>query len=128
MVFALPSLNPGTSLLSKKPWCHSSRYKALGQMLVTNQWLDKLATVRVNFVSCGMLDPKNPQPPSLVSVSIIGREKSNRVEEEEAGEEEEEEQPVAGPSGSAQVSMITGNVTLAWTRSVSLLLFCLSFY
>ena len=41
----------------KKPWRRSNRYKALGQMLITNQQLDKLATARVNFVSHGMLDP-----------------------------------------------------------------------
>ncbi|KAG1743142.1 hypothetical protein EDB19DRAFT_1894810 [Suillus lakei] len=34
----------------------SSRYKALGQMLVTNQHLDKLAAVRVDFKSRGMLN------------------------------------------------------------------------
>ena len=30
----------------KKPWRRSSRYKALGQMLITNQRLDKLAAAR----------------------------------------------------------------------------------
>ncbi|KAG1717847.1 uncharacterized protein EDB91DRAFT_1241042 [Suillus paluster] len=40
----------------KEPWRHSSKYKALGQMLVTNQHLDKLAAARVDFANCGMLD------------------------------------------------------------------------
>ncbi|KAG1745479.1 uncharacterized protein EDB91DRAFT_1236359 [Suillus paluster] len=40
----------------KEPWRHSSRYKALGQMLVTNQRLDKLAAARIDFKSCGMLN------------------------------------------------------------------------
>lgn len=42
----------------KEPWCRSNRYNALGQMLITNQRLDKLAASRVNFEKRGMLkDP-----------------------------------------------------------------------
>ncbi|KAG2029774.1 hypothetical protein BDR03DRAFT_936783 [Suillus americanus] len=40
----------------KEPWRQSSHYKALGQMLVTNQHLDKLAAARVDFKSHGMLN------------------------------------------------------------------------
>ncbi|KAG2126953.1 hypothetical protein DEU56DRAFT_872848 [Suillus clintonianus] len=40
----------------KEPWRRSSRYKALGQMLVTNQRLDKLAASRIDFKSRGMLN------------------------------------------------------------------------
>ena len=39
----------------KKPWQRSSRFDALGQMLVTNQHLDKLNAMRVDYISCGML-------------------------------------------------------------------------
>jgi hypothetical protein len=39
----------------KKLWRRSSRYKALGQMLLTNQRLDKLAASRVDFTRRGML-------------------------------------------------------------------------
>ncbi|KII90591.1 hypothetical protein PLICRDRAFT_106965 [Plicaturopsis crispa FD-325 SS-3] len=39
----------------KKPWRRSSRFEALGQMLVTNQRLDKLAAARVHFTERGML-------------------------------------------------------------------------
>ena len=39
----------------KEPWRRSSRFEALGQMLVTNQRLDKLAAVRINFQARGML-------------------------------------------------------------------------
>ncbi|KAF8811058.1 hypothetical protein BYT27DRAFT_7278824 [Phlegmacium glaucopus] len=41
----------------KKPWRRSSRYQALGQMLLTNQRLDKLAALRVDYVRRGMLMP-----------------------------------------------------------------------
>jgi hypothetical protein len=40
----------------KKPWRRSNRYKALGQMLLTNQRLDKLAASYVDFANRGMLE------------------------------------------------------------------------
>ena len=40
----------------KKPWQQSNRYNALGQMLLTNQRLDKLAASYVDFQDCGMLE------------------------------------------------------------------------
>ncbi|KAG1874326.1 hypothetical protein F4604DRAFT_1880852 [Suillus subluteus] len=39
----------------KEPWQWSSRHNALGQMLVTNQHLDKLAASQVDFDARGML-------------------------------------------------------------------------
>ncbi|KAG1888765.1 hypothetical protein F4604DRAFT_1877254 [Suillus subluteus] len=39
----------------KEPWRCSSRFKALSQMLLTNQHLDKLAAARVDFEAHGML-------------------------------------------------------------------------
>ena len=47
----------------KKPWRCSSHFEALGQMLVTNQHIDKLSALRVDFVSRGLLfdvPPFNP--------------------------------------------------------------------
>lgn len=41
----------------KKPWRRSSRFNALGQMLVTNQRLDKLAALRIDYVNRQMLLP-----------------------------------------------------------------------
>jgi hypothetical protein len=40
----------------KEPWRRSSRFEALGQMLQTNQRLDKLAASRVDFTKRGMLE------------------------------------------------------------------------
>ena len=101
----------------KKPWRRSNRYKALGQMLITNQRLDKLAAARVNFISCGMLDPsKNTRPPGMDSTPTVRWEGQGGVQDEE----EEEEQPATGPPGTARVAMVTGNVILARTRSMSL--------
>ena len=39
----------------KKPWRRSSKFEALGQMLKTNERLDKLAAARVDFTGRGML-------------------------------------------------------------------------
>ncbi|KAG1869708.1 hypothetical protein C8R48DRAFT_771097 [Suillus tomentosus] len=39
----------------KKPWRRSSKHKALGQMLLTNQRLDKIVAARVDFHLRGML-------------------------------------------------------------------------
>jgi hypothetical protein len=39
----------------KEPWRRSNRFEALGQMLLINQRLDKLAAARVDFTDRGML-------------------------------------------------------------------------
>lgn len=44
----------------KKPWRRSSRYQALGQMLLINQRLDKLAAMRSSFAARGMLPGGRP--------------------------------------------------------------------
>jgi len=54
----------------KEPWRRSSRFEALGQMLLTNQRLDKLAAARVDFKARGMFQPRfpedvDPDPPPL---------------------------------------------------------------
>jgi hypothetical protein len=40
----------------KEPYRRSSHYEALGQMLLTNQRLDKLAACHVNFTARNMLE------------------------------------------------------------------------
>jgi hypothetical protein len=52
----------------KEPWRRSSRNQPLGQMLLTNQRLDKLAASRIDFQARGMLEgsvvkalPQEPQ-------------------------------------------------------------------
>ena len=40
----------------KEPWQWSSWHEALGQMLVTNQWLDQLAAAQSDFTNQGMLN------------------------------------------------------------------------
>jgi hypothetical protein len=51
----------------KRPYRRTNHYKPLGQILLINQRLDKIATARVDFASRGMLDgaifPFPPPPP-----------------------------------------------------------------
>ncbi|SJL14821.1 uncharacterized protein ARMOST_18292 [Armillaria ostoyae] len=47
----------------KKPWRRSNRYNALSQMLLTNQRLDKLAALRSELASYGLVTPNHPPPP-----------------------------------------------------------------
>lgn len=44
----------------KKSYRRSSRFEALGQMLLTNHRLDKLAASRANFEARGMLNHASP--------------------------------------------------------------------
>ena len=66
----------------KKPWRRSSRFEALGQMLLTNQRIDKLAAARINFITCGMMEGHDFAP-------AISEHKP--PEEEEQEEEDEDE-------------------------------------
>ena len=52
----------------KERWHRSSHFEVLGQMLVTNQQLDKLAAARINFQARGMLNASifsGHDPPGL---------------------------------------------------------------
>ncbi|KAK0232789.1 hypothetical protein IW262DRAFT_1258973, partial [Armillaria fumosa] len=46
----------------KKPWCHSNHYNALSQLLLTNQQLDKLNTLRSDLVQCGIISLTHAPP------------------------------------------------------------------
>ncbi|KAH9021546.1 hypothetical protein EDB84DRAFT_1589616 [Lactarius hengduanensis] len=47
----------------KKPWRRSNRYEPLGQILLTNQRLDKLLSAHVNFIARGMLSKERMPTP-----------------------------------------------------------------
>ena len=49
----------------KEPYQRSNKYQALGQMLLTNQWLNKLVTSHVDFMEWGILDE------SCLTVAIL---------------------------------------------------------
>ena len=79
----------------KRPWRRSNRHNALGQMLLTNQRLDKLKAARNDFVHRGLLPPSHAPPPIPVLMP----------------EEDEDGGPVD--------EHVTGTVTLARTRRTS---------
>ena len=55
----------------KEPWRWSNKFNALGQMLVTNQRLDKLAAARRWFMERGLLDgPLLPEGMEAVRVDV----------------------------------------------------------
>ncbi|EGO21962.1 hypothetical protein SERLADRAFT_441174 [Serpula lacrymans var. lacrymans S7.9] len=54
----------------KEPWRRSNRYNALGQMLLTNQRLDKLAASQVDFIERGMLSGNILSPQAAVEGGV----------------------------------------------------------
>ncbi|KAH7905005.1 hypothetical protein BJ138DRAFT_1233720 [Hygrophoropsis aurantiaca] len=77
----------------KRPWRRSSRFEALGQMLLTNQRLDKLAGARAEFVARGMLPPTHKKPSQKPSTA-----QAMNVEEDEWIDE-----PIEGDSVASEV-------------------------
>ena len=51
----------------KRPYRRSSKHNALGQIIKTNQRLDKLAAIRVDFASRGMLRGPCPRLPRFIT-------------------------------------------------------------
>ncbi|KAF8817625.1 hypothetical protein BYT27DRAFT_7221428 [Phlegmacium glaucopus] len=90
----------------KKPWRRSNRYKALGQMLLINQRLDKLGAARVDFVDRRMVPPSDFQPQKI---STAHRSR-NRDDNREDSDFEIDEDTQSG------TEMVEGNVVLARTR------------
>ncbi|KAG0695118.1 hypothetical protein DFH29DRAFT_985021 [Suillus ampliporus] len=65
----------------KQPWRHSNHFNALGQMLLTNQCLDKLGLAQVDFVARGML-------PTTVLIPSRGHDSLHNTVDEEAIDED----------------------------------------
>lgn len=79
----------------KEPYRRSSHYKALGQMLLTNQRLDKLAATRVDFASRGMLS--GPLPALGTELEAVD------AAEGEDDDTNSDDDAVAGPRVMAEV-------------------------
>jgi hypothetical protein len=84
----------------KEPWRRSSKFNALGQMLLTNQRLDKLHAARVDFVIRGML-PGSALSQAMDSVLGQGQPvaNTNTTDNTQDGpvDPEDEVMPVEGP-------------------------------
>jgi hypothetical protein len=98
----------------KKPWRRSNRYEALGQMLLTNQRLDKLAAARVDFVDRGMLPPTSLHPQQAWMIAAGQSVKSNKRHDEDSEGDNDESNAV----NLAEVEMVEGSVVLARKRSI----------
>jgi hypothetical protein len=89
----------------KEPYRRSNRYNALGQMLLTNQRLDKLAASRVDFTARGMM--KGPLIPQhlqdIVASNMCSlKRKGGEVREED---EDDDEGAVEGPTYVGEVHL-----------------------
>ncbi|KAG6807727.1 hypothetical protein H0H92_006594 [Tricholoma furcatifolium] len=83
----------------KEPWRRSNRYEALGQMLMTNQRLDKLAASRADFVARGKLLADHSPLPTGFAADLI----------DDGGAPNEDGGPVND-------EFVVGNVVLARTK------------
>lgn len=101
----------------KQPWRRSSKFNALGQMLLTNQRLDKLGAAYATFKARGMLEG-SVLDAAYASLGISPDDDSDSDESEDEDDEEQYEGgPVRGPT-------VLGEVKLARTpRKCSI--FCL---
>jgi hypothetical protein len=90
----------------KKPWRRSNRHQALGQMLVINQRLDKLAAMHTDFVARGMLPAGHPPWRNLSADPNLKQVTPDNNDDDDDGAPVEEN--------------ILGNVVLARTRGESL--------
>jgi hypothetical protein len=87
----------------KKLWHCSNRYQTLGQMLNTNQRLDKLAAMCSDFVTCGMLSAGHAPGRNISLIAPLHQAGMNGV-----GAEDDDEGPV-------EEENIDGHVSLACT-------------
>ncbi|KAF9234884.1 hypothetical protein BU15DRAFT_89804 [Melanogaster broomeanus] len=67
----------------KEPYRQSSKYEALGQMLLTNQRLDKIAASRIDFLSRGMLEGTSLAFPSESSQTLASATVGDAAAEEQ---------------------------------------------
>ena len=93
----------------KKPWRRSNRHQALGQMLVINQRLDKLAAMHMDFVARGMLPAGHPTWRRLSTDPNLKRMTADNDNDDDDDD------------GAPVEENVMGHVVLARTRGKSLL-------
>ncbi|KAI0054850.1 hypothetical protein BV25DRAFT_1873266 [Artomyces pyxidatus] len=106
----------------KEPWRRSSRFNAIGQMLLTNQRLDKLAAARMDFTARGMLNgPCVRLPRAIVAAPEEHAEDMQDEQEQEDNDaaaaaaaaiaaEDDDEGDVDGPTVLGEVVLAKGRV------------------
>ncbi|KAH9983602.1 hypothetical protein BJV74DRAFT_878857 [Russula compacta] len=84
----------------KEPWRHSSCYKALKRMLVTNSRLDKLASAGHIFSQLGMMEGMAP-----LYTAIILRGESPQPRTMEDKDDDDDVGPVSGPKSLSSIKL-----------------------
>jgi len=91
----------------KKPWHHSNHFNAIGQMLQTNQCLNKISATCSKFVELSML-PAGHTPSRYTSRTHV----PNQSEPGRDNSDGKDESPVDG-------NLVMGHVILAWKHGKS---------
>ncbi|KAF7305261.1 hypothetical protein HMN09_00777000 [Mycena chlorophos] len=95
----------------KEPWRRSNRHEALGQMLLTNQRLDKLHASRVDFTERGMLD--GPSIPFSHPSSGAEEPAADESDSDSDSDSESDDRKVPDPGEAVEGPRYDGEVTLA---------------
>ncbi|KAL0957430.1 hypothetical protein HGRIS_001227 [Hohenbuehelia grisea] len=85
----------------KEPWRRSNHFEAIMQMMVTNQRMDQLSAMRVNYVSRGMLN-SSQNPVSRALVPQHQRDSEHVRSSNPTPPQEQSQDPAAGVSVSEQ--------------------------
>ncbi|KAF9473082.1 hypothetical protein BDN70DRAFT_817749, partial [Pholiota conissans] len=98
----------------KEPWRRSNHFEAIMQMMVTNQRLDKLSAMRVDFVKRGMLEGSTGMSIHVLNAisKLIDTTAVSAAPEtiNNAEDEDDDSSPVDGPA-------VLGHVRLARRRA-----------
>ena len=94
----------------KKPWRRSNRYDALGQMLVANQRLDKIAAMRSDFVERRMLSAGHIPPRYISQTHISERPRPTGGDRDDSDDED---------GGPVDGDVVMGHVIMAKKRGKS---------
>ncbi len=92
----------------KKPWRRSNRSEPMGQMLVTNQRLDKISAQKTKYTDLGML-PDGHAPPRYTLRTHV--QKESRPNGDDSDSEDD---------GAVEGDVVMGHVILAWKRGMFL--------
>lgn len=99
----------------KEPWRRSNRFEALGQMLLTNQRIDKLNAARVDFRARGLLTRPLFLPPEPLLPTI--------PEQNEADEEDDDGGDIDGEVDSEVILVTRASGSFSFIKFLDLLIF-----
>jgi hypothetical protein len=105
----------------KKPWCRSNKYKALGQMLLANQHMDKLAAMNIHIQTIGTDRQQGMEGgEGEESDEDEESEQDKEGEQDEEGQEDEEDEMSGVDDGPHSWRSVLGKDS--WYVSLSLII------